>query len=198
VATEYYALTIEGVLTTSYRENVLSFQGSGLTADNTAVNGASLISAWQASIQAAWLACVPPDYALTQLTARRISSSPSVVVKSQYQSFAVTGTRGTAAASQNLAPVIFLIPPTGVKSGGKIFMPAVDVADVNNNAYAGGYLTATSALLSAMIAPFSASGINWQLAVWSRRLRVGHLILSFSRSPRFGFQGKRRKPVGGV
>jgi hypothetical protein len=153
---------------------------------------------WIATLQALWLAVNTPDYQIMQLQARRISSSPSAVAKEQYQLNDQPGTRGSQSTSQNLAPVVFLIPPMGVKSGGKIFMPSVDIADVVQNVYSAGYLTASNAFMTAATTPFSSSGITWQLAIWSRRLAVGNLVMSWTHSSRIGFQGRRRVPGGGL
>jgi hypothetical protein len=194
MATETYELRIAGNVQGQYNEVVSHWQGSGLTADDTFGSGVSLTGGWVANLQTLWLALFPGSYFLNFIVSRRVILKPSVRVFGQYQAFAAAGTRGATATSWNLCPSTFLIPPMGVKSGGKCFLPCVAQADIVNNQYIAGYKTAHAAYFNAAITGFTTSGINWKLAILSRRLNVSHLVNNISLSERIGFQSKRRYP----
>jgi hypothetical protein len=196
MATENYLLTINGGVMGSPNQTVLCFQSAGLASNDTLDAGVDLINAFAGNLEALWLACLPGTYSLNMYAARRAFPKPSAVAKLQYDASQVTGQRGSNATSYNLCPVIFLVPPMGTKSGGKVFMPAVPQGDIINNQYVAGYLTATSAFFNAAIAGAAGSGTNWKLAIYSRKLQSVQLAQSFSKSLRLGFQGRRRTPVG--
>lgn len=196
MATEIYELSVQGAVQGQYDECVLHWIGTGLTANETLVNGNLLISGWVATCQALWLATLPSSYSLNRLAARRATPSPSAVAHAQYQAFIVSGTRGTDAVSFNLCPSIFLVPGMGVKSGGRVFMPCVGAADIVNNGYLPAYITALANAFNTMIGGFSGSGVTWNLAVFSRKLLTASLVTQANFSGRLGFQGKRRYPAG--
>jgi hypothetical protein len=196
VATETYALSIQGGHNAEYVENVLHFTGSGLTADATLTNGTSLIAGFKANAEALWLLCIPPTYNLQRYAARRVITKPSATATAYYEYAVQSGTRGSQSISNNVCPSIFLVPPTGVKSGGRIFMPCVDQLDVVQNLFVAGYLTAISNFMNNVTTGWASSGITWQLAIYSRKLNVAHPVSSWTVSDRLGFQGRRRSPVG--
>jgi hypothetical protein len=195
MANEIYELVITGQAGMQFVENVLHFDGGNLTADDTFDNGESLLSSWVANIQAKWLACLPADYSLERISARRATPKPSQVRSRQYQPGSTPGTRSGNVVTNQLCPSIFLIPTMGTKTGGKVFMPAVASGDILNNQYVAGYLTAITSLFNTMITNFGVSGKTWQLAVYSRKLKTFSLVVGFTASGRFGFQKKRRVPV---
>lgn len=195
MATETYELRVEGMVNTEYNECVLHFQSDNVTANDTEINSESLVQSWITSIKALWLAMMPANYWLDRLAARRVLLAPSYVAHRQFQPFTEIGTRATTAITNNLCPSVFLIPPMGVKSGGKVFLPGIGQADVINNQYVAGYLTAFEACFDAMIANFGVSGVHWQMAIVSRKLVQAHLVKDYQISSRLGFQGKRRSPV---
>lgn len=198
MATETYLLSIQGSLQGQYRENVIAFQSAGLGANQTLDNAGNLINAFIAHGQTPWLATQPVSYSLDLLSARRAFPKPSATAYVQYQAFTVPGTRGNSATSYNLCPSVFLVPPMGTKTGGRIFMPAIAQADISNNSYAGGYVTAIANLMAAFIGGMAGSGSNWQLCVFSRKNVSASLVSSYTLSTRIGFQSKRRRPVGSV
>lgn len=198
MATEFYALGVQGNLTGEYRENVFTFEGVGTSAGDTLTGGSNLITAFINHLETLWLACLPPTYSLDRYAAMRWDPKPSATAHTQNQQGIIVGTRGIEAATQHLCPSFFLVPPMGIKSGGKVFMPAVAKGDIVNNAPVAGYITATNGFFSTAIGGFSQSGITWTLAIWSRKLKIGSIVQSASLSTRLGYQGKRRKPVGAL
>lgn len=196
MSTENYLLNIQGTVQGQFRENVLCFQSAGLNTLDTVAAATDLVAAFIAHAEALWLACLPQSYFLDLYTAKRAFPKPSASFSTQYQVFSTLGTRGVSATSYNLCPSVFLVPPTGVKSGGKVFMPAVAQADVVNNAPIAAYTAAVGAFFAACLTGLAGSGTNWQLAVYSRKNTSAALVNTIAISPRLGFQGRRRKPVG--
>ncbi len=196
MATENYLLSIQGSVAGQYNECVLCFQSSGLSNVDTLGEGGDLCNAFIAHGQALWLAMMPSSYWLDALQARRAFPKPSAVAHVQNQPFTVGGTRPNQATSWSCCPAIFLIPPMGVKSGGRVFLPAVSQGDLINNAYLAAYLTAINNFFGAAITGFAGSGTNWKIAIYSRKNAAANLVSSFAPSNRIGFQGRRRKPQG--
>lgn len=77
-------------------------------------------------------------------------------------------------------------------------MPCVADGDYVNNSPSAGYITNIGLVFAAMITGLAGSGTNWKLAIYSRKNISASLALTFGISSRIGFQGRRRKPVGGV
>jgi hypothetical protein len=196
MATETYQLSIQGSVNGQYNECVIAFQSTGLSTTDTLAGGADLISAFIAHGQALWLAMFPNSYFLDVLQTRRAFPKPSGMAHTQNQVFSVFGSRGTDATSYNLCPAVFLIPPMGTKTGGRVFLPCVGSGDIVNNSYITSYATAVDNFFAAAITGFAGSGTTWHLAVFSRKNVSASLVAAFSRSTRLGFQGKRRKPTG--
>jgi len=94
-----------------------------------------------------------------------------------------------------MCPSIFLVPPLGTKSGGRIFLPAVGGDQILNNAYAGGYVTAIGSFMTAQITNFGVSGVHWQQVVYSRKTHNSAHVLAYQLSPVIGFQRRRRSPI---
>lgn len=198
MATETYELDVDGTLAGMYRSNVLHFKGVGVASGDTLAAAESLVTGWNANLKTLWLATVPQTYALDMLRARRATPKPSAVGYLSYGPFAEVGTRGSNASAQQTCPSIFLVPTMGVKSGGRIFWPAVPAGDLDQNAYSAAWRTAVDAAIAAMISGFTTSGITWTLAIYSRKLSSTSDIAGHNYSPVIGFQSKRRKPVGSI
>lgn len=195
MAIEIYELVIEGRLAGEQRENVLHFQGTGTNPADTQLTGVSLVTTWVTTFEPLFLACLPASYSLELLSARRATPKPSTVVKEQNQFNDVVGTRGTNATTQQISPSIFLVPPIGTKSGGKIFMPGAPQGDVATNQFTAGYITAINAFVSALQTGGTSSGMTWIGFIYSRKLKSGVPIASFHLSPLIGIQNRRRTPV---
>ena len=196
MATENYLLSIQGSVNGQYNECVQCFQSSGVTSTDTLDAATDLITAWIAHAKSFWLAMFPNSYVLDLLTARRAFPSPSAVAYQQFQYFVETGTRGASATAYNICPSVFLIPPMGVKTGGRTFLPAVSASDIVNNAPISAYTTAVQSYFTAAISGLAGSGTNWQLGIFSRKNTSVSLVASSQLSPRIGFQSRRRRPVG--
>jgi len=198
MANRCYQLSVEGVLSASYRANVLHFQSAGTVDTDTVAAGESLCNAFDASLKALWLATLPSSYSLVTVQARRVDLKPSATAYKTYGVGSEIGTRASNACGQQTCPSIFLIPTMGVKSGGRIFWPAIPDGDLVTSSYSAGWMTAVNAFFTAALAGISSGGITWTLAVYSRKLNLISNIASHTFSPVVGFQGRRRKPAGAV
>lgn len=196
MATGTYLLGVQGTVQGQYRENILCFQGSIVDPNDTLAMGNDLIGAWIAHAEAPWLAMFPGSYFVDLYSARRATPKPSAVAKRQYQSFSQAGTLGLAATSYNLCPSIFLVPPMGTKSGGRIFLPCCPQGQIVNNAYQAPFQTAMNNFMNTVTAGIAGAATTWTLAIFSRKLTSTSLVFSWGLSERLGFQGRRRSPVG--
>lgn len=196
MATETYELAIQMCHTGQPIETLLHFQGGNLTADATLVNGADLITGFITNVLPDFLPTIPASCQVNRLAARRVSSKPSAVAHTQFQRNSEVGSGGSAACSYQLCPTIFLVPPMGTISGGKIFWPAISDTAINGNQPQAGWLTNVATVMADMMSNFGTSAITWQLAIFSRKLKTTSLVLAYNVSPRLGFQRKRAHPVG--
>lgn len=195
MATETYQLAISGLAGNEYVENILHFISSTADTNDTIGTGTSLINSWHTNIKNLWMATLPSSYSLERLAARRVIIKPSATPHKQYEFGTEFGSLGTDQTGDQVCPSVFLIPPMGTKSGGRVFMPAVGQAQIANSTFAAGYITAINSLFAAMTANFGVSGAQWQLAIYSRKLNQSHLALSWTLSPVIGFQSRRRVPI---
>jgi len=197
MATENYLLSVQGVQKTTYMENILCFQSTGLSSTDTLDSANDLISAFRTHAESSWQQVTSIDYQITMYAARRAFPKPSGTAYQQLDDGDVQGSLATANGI-NVCPAVHLIPPMGVKTGGRVFMPAVGIDAVQNNAYVAGYSANIATLFGILITGMAGSGTDWKLAIYSRLNTSASLALNFGLSPRIGFQSRRRKPVGGV
>jgi len=196
MANATYALSITGTHFQQFVENVYHFQGDLATGAQPWTEGNDLIDAFRAGGETNMLACLPPTFRLDRYTARCvIPNGPGNNAHQQVVNDAAVGTSGTGAASENLCPVMNLIPPMGVKSQGRIYMPCIAKEDVNNNALQAGYIAAMTTYFDALIAGINNSATVWKLAVYSKKLTTSSLVLQHSLSAAIGYQGRRRRPL---
>jgi hypothetical protein len=193
---ELYELSVQGTHNGEFVETVMHFEGDNLTSVNTLLNGEDLINSWFANVKADFLATLPASYTMERLTARRVVPAQSGGAHLQFTHAAWPGTLGSISASYQLCPTVFLIPTMGTKTGGKIFMPALATTQVGSNVYAPGYITAIDNFIGDMVANFGTGAPTWQLAVYSRKHGTWASVVAWQLSTRFGFQSRRRKPVG--
>lgn len=198
MANRTYQLEIQGILLSSYRETVLHFQSTNTADGDTVAAGESLNNGFASSLLALWLATLPSSYSLIRTAARRVALKPSAGTCKYYLQGSQPGTRGSQATAQQMCPSIFLIPTMGVKSGGKIFWPAVPQGDYTNNFPSAGWKSAVDAFIAAAVAGFTNSGMTWTLAIFSRKNGTTSNVAGHTFSPVVGYQSKRRKPVGGI
>lgn len=194
MATELYQLALSGTHLGSYWQNIMHFEGGNLSAGDVIVNARDLLNSWATNIQAAYMAMLPASIYLNRLEARRVAAGGGITIVTQYDPFSEAGGVSGGAASQQLCPIVRLIPPMGVKTAGKFFLPAIAETDINANTPIAGWLTRLNTLMSAMLTDFGTGSITWQIAVLSRKLGTHSLALSYDTSAIVGWQRRRQRP----
>jgi len=197
MAIETYRLSVQGTTKQSGNEVVMHFASDVDASMNTLAAGEDLITQWRSLAQGAWLGFLPDGYILHRLEAVRVLPSGSVGAHFEYADDSQVGNVAAASVGLQLCPCVRLIPPSGTKTMGKMFLPAISPDSINNNAYDAGYVTDVGTYMSIVINPFGAGLNSWRQVVYSRRLVSSANVLAWSLSPAIGFQGKRRTPVYG-
>jgi len=195
MAEELYRLTIAGHHTSEYWENDLYFLGENLTGGDVIANAKDLLAAWINSPHASYLDLLPGTVAVDRLTAIRHVPANGIAIVEQFQLGAEVGSVGGGASSWQLCPIIRLIPPLGVKSAGRFFLPAVAESEISNNVLAPTWVTKANSLMNTLVGGFdNGTGITWTIAIYSRTLQQYHKAVSFDSSPVIGWQTRRKRP----
>jgi len=195
MATEYYLLSIHGVVDVQEMTSTFVMRSDGVTAGDTLTNGTDLIDAWISNALGPWLDIHSEDYQIRRITARRINPSGSAVASMAFQVAEHVGQVTSPASAMQLAPCVRLIPGTLGSTAGKVFLPSPPANQVNNNAYDSGYVANVGTYLDTLIAGISETW-EWTLSIHHRKTDTFSACVGYNLSPRFGFQGRRRYPVG--
>lgn len=195
MAEELYRLTISGHHTSEYFENDLYFLGENLTGGDVIANAKDLLAAWIGSPHASFMDLLPETVYVDRLTAIRHVPANGIAIVEQRQFGGDNGTQSGGSSSWQLCPIIRLIPPLGVKSAGRFFLPAVAEGDISNNVLGAGWVTRANALMNTLVGGFdNGTGITWTIAIFSRKLQQYHKAVSFDSSPVIGWQKRRMRP----
>jgi hypothetical protein len=193
MATDYYELRVQGLHQTEYNECVMHFEGTNLTAADYLDNAKDLCESFDAALVGLWMALFPTSYELLRLTARKASPGGGAAYTVPYPIGTNVGTVAGGAASQQLCPVVRLIPPMGIKTAGKIFLPCIAESQIAANVVNSTWLANVAALMSPMVTGFNNSSITWKSAIYSRKNGTFALTVAYDTSPIVGFQRKRQR-----
>jgi len=196
MAIELHRVEFRGNLAGQYRENVTHWNILSPATSVAFTNSNAIAGFIHTSIRPLFLACLPPDYSLDAIFVRRLGPTGGPYANVDYASGSQPGSRGTIAVSEQLCPCVTMIPPMGVKSAGKLFMPAVDKGDVNLNVYLAGYVTVVNTFMAACVAGGSVVGSTTNMVIFSRKLNTQNPIASYHLSPVIGYQRRRAHPIG--
>jgi hypothetical protein len=196
VAEELYELAVVGNLNGEANECVLHFIGDNLTANDTFASAVNLLNSFSANIVSKWLPPLPASYQIDLLLARRVVPKFGQGAYIQFQKGSQVGTGGSNCCGYQLCPTIFLVPPMGTKSGGKVFFPSIPSARVADNAPSALWISQINTLFNAMATNFGTGAITWVQGILSRKLGTYSHVMNHTISARLGFQSRRRKPVG--
>jgi hypothetical protein len=191
-----YRTEWRGNLKGQFRENVIHYRLNPDPGTNGFDTANDLLIALNSTFLSLWLNMLPPDYSLSAIFARQIGPVGGSYATIDFEEGTQVGTRGTEAASQQLCPCITLIPGIGVKSSGRIFLPAVDKADYSMNAPSIPFQGAVAAFMNPSIAGFSVAGGTASIAIFSRKLNTSNEVSTYHLSPVIGYQRKRARPAG--
>lgn len=194
MATELYTLNLIGRHQQEYNECVMYFVGSNLTAGDVIPNARDLIVSFQTNCLGPWLDLFPATYQLERLVARRTVPKFGVDVMQQYQQNQAPGTVSGGASAQQLCPIVRWIPPTGVKSAGRNFLPCIAESQIANNQPNATWIANLASFASAVLTDFGANAISWQIAIYSRLHQTYSTVMDYDTSPVVGWQKKRQRP----
>jgi hypothetical protein len=193
MATDYYRLRVQGLHQTEYNECVMFFKGTNLDVADYAANARDLVLSWSSNLQGLWNDMLPVSQQTLRLSGSKASAGGSAEVSQQMPLGTQVGTVSGGAASQQLCPVVRLIPGMGVKSAGKIFLPCIAESQVNGNVVQAAWLTSLDALMGDMLGNFGAGSIAWTPVVYSRKNSTFSDVLAYDTSPIIGFQRRRQR-----
>lgn len=191
-----YRTEWKGGLAGQPRENVLYWRMNPDPGGNGWDTSRDLVNALATTFKPLWLGMLPPEYYLSCIFARQVGPLSSSYQSVDYEEFTEAGTLGDGAVAEQLCPCVTLIPPMGVKSAGRVFLPAVSKNQITLNAPVAGYLTAIAAFFDAAIAGFSVAGGTASLGIYSRKLNISSEVSSYNLSPVIGYQRRRATPIG--
>lgn len=193
MATDYYQLRIQGLHQTEYNECVMFFKGVNLTVASYMENAEDLVQAFTSSVLGSWLDMLPASYETLRLSAKKASVGGGGEWTRMFQVGDNPGTVAGGAAAQQLCPVIRLIPPMGVKTAGKIFLPCIAESQITSNVVNSTWITNLAALMTNLKGPFQNSSIDWSLVIYSRKNQVFSDMMAYDTSPIIGFQRRRQR-----
>lgn len=194
MASELYQLRISGNHTSEYWENVLYFQGDNLSAGDVIHNARDLLSNWANNARDPFMNMLPSTVYCNREVAKRQDDAGGIEVVNQYDYQANQGTVSGEASSQQLCPIVRLIPPMGTKSAGRFFLPAIAEGQVEANTPSSTWLSNLSTLMSILLGGMNDGAITWTIAVFSRKNNSHQKALDYDTSPIIGWQSRRRKP----
>jgi len=169
------------------------FKGTNLDVADYLVNARDLLLSWTSEMAGVWKAMFPVSHQTLRISACKDSSGGSGELSQQYPTGTQAGDQSGGSASQQLCPVVRLIPTMGVKTAGKIFLPCIAESDVNANVVVDDWKDRLSYLMSPMIDGFAQGTITWSLVINSRKLSTFSEVITYDISPIIGFQRRRQR-----
>jgi len=193
MATDYYRLRVQGLHQTEYNEVVMHFKGENLTAADYRANAIDLLSSWSSTPLGDFIAMLPSSYQLLRISASKASVGGGSEASEQFTFGANPGGRSGGAASQQLCPIVRLIPPMGIKTAGRMFLPCVAEIDVAANVLSATFLSNLGTYMSDVMTNFGTGAISWTQVIFSRKTGVFSDVVSYDTSPIIGFQRRRQR-----
>jgi hypothetical protein len=194
MADELYLLKVHGNHAGQHSEMGIYFHGSNLTLGEIVDNAIDLLDGFETNVLGPLLDILPASYEVERMSARRITPAGGVEMVKQYQDGDGPGTVAGGAASNQLCPVVRLIPPMGTKSAGRFFLPAIAESDIAANIPVAGWTTRLATLMAAMLTNIGMGSIVWLVAVYSTKLGTYVDAVTYDTSPTVGFQSRRNRP----
>lgn len=194
MADELYLLTIHGNHSGQHNEVGMYFHGSNLTLGEVVDNAQDLVDGFVGNCLPAWLDLMPASYEVERVTARRIVPQFGVTVGVEFQDGDQPGSITGGAASQQLCPVIRLIPPMGTKSAGKFFLPCIAESQINANTPNSTWFSNVASFMGSILTNVGLGSIIWLSAVYSTKLNTYVDTSTFDTSSTIGFQRRRQRP----
>lgn len=194
MADELYLLKVHGNHAGQHSEMGLYYHGSNLTLGEVYDNAKDLIASWETALENEFLALMPESYYIERITARRIVPSGGVEACSQKQDLSSGGQSGPTASSNQLCPVVRLIPPMGTKSAGRFFLPAIAESDIAANIVSAGWTANLATFMGTFFSNIGLGAIVWLPAVYSTKNNTYVDAVTYDTSPTVGWQRRRDRP----
>lgn len=194
MADELYLLKVHGNHAGQHSEMGIYFHGSNLTLGEVYDNAIDLLVGFQSIGLPELREMLPTTYHVERLSARRVIPAGGVEAVVQFQDGAQPGSQSGGAASNQLCPVVRLIPPMGTKSAGKFFLPCIAEGDIDANTVSAGWVSRLGDLMSGLLSNIGTGSIIWLLAVYSTKLGTYVDAVTYDTSPTVGFQSRRNRP----
>jgi len=196
MATALYRTEWRGQNMGQFNECVMHWLATGITVGSAYDEANELVQLMDSTFRSLWLAMLPDNYTLESILARRIGPTPGEYAIVDYEAGSQPGTNGSGCVGAQLCPCVTLIPPMGVKSAGRVFLPSIGLTKLNLNVFLASYVTAVNNFFNPAIVFSSFAGGNVQLCIFSRKLNSSSEVSSFHLSPLIGYQRKRARPIG--
>jgi len=194
MADELYLLKIHGLHGGQHSEVGMHFHGSNLTLDETFENARDLVASFVAGPLDPFTACLPASYEVKRVSARREVPVKGVEYNQDFQVGDWPGQLGTEAASNQLCPIVRLIPPMAMTTAGRFFLPCIGESEINANTPSAGWITAVGDFMDSIISNFGSGSIVWLNACYSKKTGVYLNTVTYDFSSTVGWQMKRAKP----
>jgi len=193
---ELYKMDIGGLHGGAWNQISLHFRVDNTGSDPNLNVAQDLVNDWDTEKQVDYRDLFPNEYGVEWVKARRVSAGGGKTRFLEYPGSAGQGTRAGDTASLSISPVVKLVCGMGANTQGRIFLPAVAEADLNENVYDAGYITQVVTFFGGLTSwsASGGSGRTWELCVLSRKLASYFPVASVSVSDIIGNQRKRRVP----
>jgi len=194
MAKELYRLTLSGNHTSEYWQNDLFFEGDNLSAGDVIHNAKDLLSNFLNNAMGPYLDLLPSTVYLNRIVTCRQDVAGGVQIVHQFDYQGAQGTISGEASSQQLCPIVRLIPPMNTKSAGRFFLPAAAEQEFEANAPTSTWLVLLSAFMNILLSGMSDGAITWTLAIYSRKNQSYTIAQDYDTSPIIGWQRRRQRP----
>lgn len=198
MATEIYELVTSGTLAGQFVQTVLHLSLDIPSPENPYVSAQQIAVEWLdvGGPNDLWNLALPASYLQTSLRVRRVAPSGGATHISLSGVFSTAeGQRDEEISSAQVNPLLIWIGEDNPSKTGRVFLPGVAEADIDNMSLAGGLLTAMGNFAAAFITGVSPAVGHAVGCIYRRTLGVGDIVNHAYSSPLIGTQRRRLHPV---
>ena len=188
---ETYELKVAAKLAQQDVLNVMHYRVDNDSEGATVAFANDLCNGWDSIVKPLWLACLPPDYELRYIYARRVIAPGGDGWWLEYPGGTTNGELGTHTGPAALSPIIKLYGGLATPYQGRIFMPGIAESMVINNVYQTAFTDAIADLIAGFVT-WTHTDYEWNLAIRRRSNNTSQAVTSAALGPIKGFIGARR------
>lgn len=198
MAVEVYEATVSGTLAGQFVQTVLHTNLDNASLDSPFMAASAIATDMLApgGSVALFLLALPSDYSPTSLRVRRVAPTggpTSIRLAAFFPS--PTGGRTGEISSAQVNPVVVWIPTTAPAKTGRVFLPGVSEADIDEMSLTQPLITAILAFANSWGSPQTAGANTMTGCVFRRLPKLGDNIAAAYVSPLIGTQRRRLRPV---